>query len=100
MKVASRPRRTGGTNQKARQMRKNYLFLLGTVAGVCLTLAVGGPLGQHWGAAAKAKAENDVYSHLNLFGEVFERVRSDYVEKPDDSRLIEGAINGMISSLD
>ena len=100
MKVASWPRRTGGTNQKARQMRKNYLFLLGTVTGVCLTLAVGGPLGQNWMAAAKAKVENDVYSQLNLFGEVFERVRSDYVEKPDDAHLVEGAINGMISSLD
>ena len=81
-------------------MRKNYLFLLGTVTGVCLTLAVGGPIGQHWMAAARAKVENDVYSQLNLFGEVFERVRSDYVERPDDSKMIEGAINGMISSLD
>jgi carboxyl-terminal processing protease len=35
-----------------------------------------------------------------LFGEVFERVRTDYVEKPDDAKLVEGAINGMITSLD
>ena len=35
-----------------------------------------------------------------MFGEVFERVRSDYVEKPGDTALIEGAINGMVSSLD
>jgi carboxyl-terminal processing protease len=51
-------------------------------------------------AVAKAKVESDVYSQLNLFGEVFERVRTDYVEKPDDSQLVEGAINGMITSLD
>jgi carboxyl-terminal processing protease len=35
-----------------------------------------------------------------LFGEVFERVKADYVEKADDSKLIEGAINGMVTSLD
>jgi carboxyl-terminal processing protease len=81
-------------------MRKNYLFLLGTVTGICLTLVVGGPLGPQWMAVAKAKVESDIYSQLNLFGEVFERVRTDYVEKPEDSLLIEGAINGMISSLD
>jgi carboxyl-terminal processing protease len=81
-------------------MRKYSLFFLGTVTGVCLTLAVGGPIGPQWMAMAKAKVETDVYSQLNLFGEVFERVRSDYVEKPDDTHLIEGAINGMISSLD
>src|SRR4029077_7699748 len=37
---------------------------------------------------------------LNLFGEVLQRVRSDYVEKPNDSKLIEAAINGMLTSLD
>jgi carboxyl-terminal processing protease len=81
-------------------MRKNSLFLLGTVAGVCLTLAFSGPQGAHLVAVAKAKVESDVYSQLNLFGDVFERVRTDYVEKPNDSQLVEGAINGMITSLD
>ena len=51
-------------------------------------------------AAAKADGGADTYSQLNLFGEVFERVRTDYVEKPDDPQLIEGAINGMVTSLD
>ena len=41
-----------------------------------------------------------LYSQLNLFGAVFERVRAAYVEKPDEAKLVEGAINGMISSLD
>jgi carboxyl-terminal processing protease len=40
------------------------------------------------------------YRQLNLFGEVFERVRADYVEKPDDSKLVESAINGMLAGLD
>jgi len=81
-------------------MRKNSLFLLGTATGICITLLFGGPQGVNWAAVAKAKIERDVYSQLNLFGEVFERVRADYVEKPDDSKLVEGAINGMITSLD
>jgi carboxyl-terminal processing protease len=40
------------------------------------------------------------YEYLNLFGDVFERVRADYVEEVDDGELIENAINGMLSSLD
>src|SRR6202011_3628555 len=83
-------------------MRKNSLFVLGAAAGTCLTLLVTGPQGAQWVAAAKAAAgsADTTYSQLNLFGEVFERVRADYVEKPEDSKLIEGAINGMVSSLD
>jgi len=42
----------------------------------------------------------DLYKQLDLFGDVLERVRSDYVEKPDDTKLIESAINGMLSALD
>ena len=44
--------------------------------------------------------DSELYRQLQLFGEVLERVRSDYVEKPDDSKLIEDAINGMLMSLD
>ena len=78
-------------------MRKNWLFVLGSLTGVGLTLLVtqNGPL-----IARATAAGSDTYSQLNLFGEVFERVKSDYVEKPDDSKLVEGAINGMVSSLD
>jgi carboxyl-terminal processing protease len=82
-------------------MRKNSLFFLGAVAGTCLTLLVTGPRDQFWMAAAKAAASADnTFSQLNLFGEVFERIRTDYVEKPDDSKLVEGAISGMVSALD
>ena len=44
--------------------------------------------------------DNDVYKQLNLFGEVYERVRNEYVEKVSDKELIEAAINGMLQSLD
>jgi len=50
-------------------------------------------------ARAKAVAA-DTYRDLNLFGDVFERVRADYVEVPDDSKLIESAISGMLAGLD
>jgi len=45
-------------------------------------------------------ANSEIYRQLDLFGEVLERVRADYVEEPDDSELIEEAINGMLSGLD
>ena len=47
-----------------------------------------------------AKSNSDTYRQLNLFAEAFERVRSDYVEEVGDERLVEAAINGMLSSLD
>src|SRR5260221_14642558 len=81
-------------------MRKNSVFFLGAVAGTCLTLVVDGAGSDSWIAAAKAAAGSDAYAQLKLLGAVFERVRADYVEKPDDAKLVESAINGMVSSLD
>ena len=81
-------------------MRKNSLFLLGAATGVGLTLLVTGPQGSQLVAAAMAATSPDTYSQLNLFGEVFERIRTNYVEKPDDAKLIEASINGMITALD
>jgi carboxyl-terminal processing protease len=80
-------------------MRKTSLVILGAAAGAALTLLVSQPPALLMGAAAKAAAV-DTYRQLNLFGDVFERVRSDYVEKPDDSKLVESAINGMLQGLD
>ncbi len=50
--------------------------------------------------AAAQNNTSDTYRQLNLFGEVFERVRSDYVEEIEDKKLIEDAINGMLTALD
>ena len=50
--------------------------------------------------AAEKKKETDTYRLLNLFGDVFERVRSSYVEEVSDEDLIEAAITGMLASLD
>jgi carboxyl-terminal processing protease len=81
-------------------MRKTSLILLGAAAGMALTLVATQPRLVLFGASAKAAAAADTYRQLNLFGDVFERVRADYVEKPDDGKLIESAINGMLNSLD
>jgi carboxyl-terminal processing protease len=81
-------------------MRKNSLFFLGAMTGACLSLLVAGPQGARLISAAGASGNADTYAQLNLLGEVFERVRTDYVEKPDDAKLVEGAINGMVASLD
>jgi carboxyl-terminal processing protease len=80
-------------------MRKTSLIFLGAVAGAAVTLLVVQPHSLLIGASAKAAA-SDTYRQLNLFGDVFERVRADYVDKPDDTKLIEAAINGMLAGLD
>lgn len=80
-------------------MRKTSLVLLGAVAGAALTMAATQPRMAFLGASAKAAAA-DTYKQLNLFGDIFERVRAHYVEKPDDSKLVESAINGMLNGLD
>jgi carboxyl-terminal processing protease len=80
-------------------MRKTSLILLGAAAGAAMALLATQPRMIFAGASAKAAAA-DTYRQLNLFGDVFERVRADYVEKPDDAKLIETAINGMLVGLD
>ncbi len=51
-------------------------------------------------AAESSKNSPDTYRLLNLFGDVFERVRADYVEETSDQELVEAAITGMLTSLD
>jgi carboxyl-terminal processing protease len=92
--VGGRPRQ-----KWLRIMRKTTLILLGATAGAAMTLFATQPHMTFAVTSAKA-AVADTYRQLNLFGAVFERVRSDYVEVPDDSKLIESAINGMLAGLD
>jgi carboxyl-terminal processing protease len=80
-------------------MRKTSLIFLGAAAGAAVTLLATQPPSMFVGSSARAAAA-DTYRELNLFGDVFERVRADYVEKPDDAKLVESAINGMLSGLD
>ncbi len=66
----------------------------GTVAGTLISAQVAPLLAQ------EAAKPSTVYEQLDLFGDIFERIRGDYVEEVDDKKLIEAAINGMLSSLD
>jgi len=68
--------------------------------GLVLAGAVSATVLWHAFGAATAASNADTYKQLNLFGDVFDRVRADYVEEPDESKMIEAAINGMLASLD
>ena len=67
----------------------------GTVAGFLLTANFTGPL-----IAQETEQTKSTYEQLDLFGDVFERIRSSYVEEVDEEKLIQSAISGMLSSLD
>jgi carboxyl-terminal processing protease len=79
-------------------MRKVTFLIAGVLLGALG--AVGVTNSQILSGGPAAAAASDTYRQLNLFGDVFERVRSDYVESPEDSELIESAIDGMLTSLD
>lgn len=76
---------------------KNFLLAAaaGTMAGVVATTQVAGPL-----LAQETAKVTNVYEQLDLFGDIFERIRSQYVEEVDEAKLIEAAIDGMLTSLD
>jgi len=65
------------------------------VAGVLLTTQVAGPL-----IAQEAERTENVYQQLDLFGDIFERIRAQYVEEVSTEDLVTAAINGMLTSLD
>jgi carboxyl-terminal processing protease len=72
-------------------MRNVSFLLLGAISGVAALQVLNN---------ATAATNADTYKLLNLFGDVYERVKSDYVEQPDEKKMIEAAINGMLTSLD
>ncbi|WP_189439103.1 S41 family peptidase, partial [Mesorhizobium sp. M2A.F.Ca.ET.017.03.2.1] len=76
-------------------MRKLSLLFAGALMGAsAMSLVYGTP-----GSAANA-AGSETYKQLAIFGDIFERVRANYVTPPDDKSLVENAINGMLASLD
>jgi carboxyl-terminal processing protease len=68
--------------------------------GLVMAGAVSATVLWHAFGIADAASNAETYKQLNLFGDVFDRVRADYVEEPDESKMIEAAINGMLTSLD
>ena len=77
-------------------MKKIWLAGVGgAVAGVLVSTQFAVPL-----LAQEADEQKSVYEELDLFGDIFERIRSSYVEPVEDKVLIEAAINGMLTHLD
>lgn len=76
-------------------MKKAMMAACGGAAlGILVTSQIAGPL------LAQETERTNVYEQLDLFGDIFERIRGQYVEEVDDKELIEAAINGMLTSLD
>jgi carboxyl-terminal processing protease len=73
-------------------MRKSVtsVFVVGLIGAAAYLFSAGGP----------QAGSSDTFRQLKLFGDVFERVRAEYVEEVTDQELIEAAINGMLTSLD
>ena len=67
----------------------------GSILGLLITTQIAGPL-----IAQEDRSNSTVYEQLDLFGDIFERIRAQYVEEVDAPDLIEAAINGMLTSLD
>ncbi len=77
-------------------MRKFVMAAVaGTLAGAVATTQIAGPL-----LAQEGSRQSSVYEQLDLFGDIFERIRAQYVEEVDEADLIEAAIDGMLTSLD
>lgn len=89
-------------NRKTRVSRPSF-WRSAASAGALATAAIGGSLvtAAVLGAGfARSTISADTFRQLDLFGEVFEQVHQNYVETPEDSKLIKGAIDGMLSGLD
>jgi carboxyl-terminal processing protease len=91
---------------RSRRFRTGLLLGTAFVAGVAIGPAAG-LIGRHLGfdlgitaALAQDSSRADTYRLLTLFGDVFERVRAEYVDPVTDKDLVENAINGMLTGLD
>ena len=71
------------------------IALAGVISGALITTQLTDPL-----IAQETKRVKSTYENLDLFGDIFERIRSSYVEEIDEEKLIESAISGMLTSLD
>ena len=81
-----------------RSLTPKYRLLLRATFVVAIASVMGLNMPTQQGAVAQTN--EDAYRQLSLFGDVFERVRGEYVEEKTDKELIEAAINGMLTSLD
>ncbi|NDH27669.1 MAG: peptidase S41, partial [Rhodobacteraceae bacterium] len=77
-------------------MKKMFLAVaIGCGLGAFSATQIAGPV-----LAQSSDERANIYEQLDLFGDIFERIRAQYVEEVDEAELIEAAINGMLTSLD
>ena len=77
-------------------MKKYFLAgIMGCALGVIVSVKIAGPV-----LAQDTETKKTIYEQLDLFGDIFERIRSEYVEEVSSKDLIEAAIDGMLTSLD
>ncbi len=74
--------------------RLSLLFAGALMGATAMSMVYGAP------SSTANAAGADTYRQLAIFGDIFERVRAQYVTPPDDQKLVENAINGMLTSLD
>ncbi len=81
-------------------LKRNGISRLLMMSALSLTLLTPNSWAADEAKKKEPESKENTYELLNLFGDVFERVKKDYVEEVSDSQLIEAAINGMLTSLD
>src|SRR5262249_57030480 len=92
---ADRPLALVGSPYQQRRMRMPMRYSRLAVVTTAFLVAFGLPA-----ASQNTNSNSDTYEQLRLFGDVFEKVRDDYVEEVTDQQLVENAINGMLAQLD
>src|SRR5687767_13106617 len=95
---ADKPSTLVGGQQRQGERMKRYLGVAAIALGATAFAFLSSPIGAQ--QSGQGGNTSETYRALNLFGEVFERVRADFVEKQTDEELIEHAINGMLTALD
>ena len=86
----------GSTSIRNDKMKKYFVAgIMGCALGVLVSVKVAGPV-----LAQDTETKKTIYEQLDLFGDIFERIRSEYVEEVSSKDLIEAAIDGMLTSLD
>jgi carboxyl-terminal processing protease len=89
-------RSIGSTSIRNDNMKKYFLAgIMGCALGIIVSVKVAGPV-----LAQDTETKKTIYEQLDLFGDIFERIRSEYVEEVSSKDLIEAAIDGMLTSLD
>jgi carboxyl-terminal processing protease len=87
---------TGSKSIRNNKMNKYFLAgILGCALGALVSVKLAGPV-----LAEETETRKTIYEQLDLFGDIFERIRSEYVEEVSSKDLIEAAIDGMLTSLD